>query len=161
MNLLCPCGSGVDYASCCEPFLNNAATAQTAEMLMRSRYTAYTLSRTDYIKKTMKGLPLLRFNEKDSKRWSDRVIWIDLKILRASLDAGKAYVEFVARYIEGDRLQSIHENSEFIQEQGAWFYVNGVHLPSNSADENRKILRNESCPCKSQRKYKNCHGNRK
>lgn len=39
----CPCGSSRSYADCCEPFVTGAAKAQTAEQLMRSRYTAFSV----------------------------------------------------------------------------------------------------------------------
>jgi SEC-C motif-containing protein len=44
----CPCGNNAGYARCCGP-LHDGAVAQTAEMLMRSRYSAYVLKREDYL----------------------------------------------------------------------------------------------------------------
>jgi len=38
----CPCGSQEIFASCCEPYLSGDKIPLTAEILMRSRYTAYT-----------------------------------------------------------------------------------------------------------------------
>ena len=38
----CPCG-GASYASCCGPYIAGDALPPTAEALMRSRYTAFTL----------------------------------------------------------------------------------------------------------------------
>ena len=45
----CPCGSGRSITVCCGPYVARSETAPTAEALMRSRYTAYTLGRTDYL----------------------------------------------------------------------------------------------------------------
>ncbi|MGE4560780.1 MAG: SEC-C metal-binding domain-containing protein, partial [Desulfobulbus sp.] len=39
---LCPCESGLPFATCCRPLLSGEQQAATAEALMRSRYTAYT-----------------------------------------------------------------------------------------------------------------------
>ncbi len=45
----CPCGTGLTYGECCEPFLSAAAQAPTAERMMRSRYTAYVLWHPGYL----------------------------------------------------------------------------------------------------------------
>ena len=37
----CPCGSGRAFTACCGPYLAGTALPETAEALMRSRYTAY------------------------------------------------------------------------------------------------------------------------
>ena len=46
---VCPCASGKAFADCCGRYLDGGAAAPTAEALMRSRYTAYTLQREDYL----------------------------------------------------------------------------------------------------------------
>ena len=38
---LCPCGSEKIYTECCEPLIKGDRVAETAEALMRSRYTAH------------------------------------------------------------------------------------------------------------------------
>lgn len=45
----CPCVSGKEFDSCCGIYLSGLASAPTAEALMRSRYTAYTKNRYDYL----------------------------------------------------------------------------------------------------------------
>ena len=49
----CPCGSGKTYDECCEPFIRGKAFPETAEQLMRSRYSAYTLQEIPYITDTL------------------------------------------------------------------------------------------------------------
>ena len=44
----CPCGTTAAYAECCGRFIDGDENAPTAETLMRSRYTAYTMVRIDY-----------------------------------------------------------------------------------------------------------------
>lgn len=41
----CPCQSGHHYADCCGKFHLKQAFPETAEQLMRSRYTAYVLKK--------------------------------------------------------------------------------------------------------------------
>ena len=45
----CPCGGGVSYTHCCEPFHTGQALPPTAEALMRSRYSAFVLGLADYL----------------------------------------------------------------------------------------------------------------
>ena len=45
----CPCG-GKAYATCCAPLLSGARQAASAEELMRSRFTAYTLADDAYLR---------------------------------------------------------------------------------------------------------------
>jgi SEC-C motif-containing protein len=51
-NTKCPCGTGLELAQCCEPFIKGKSKAPTAEKLMRSRYSAFALGDIDYIEKT-------------------------------------------------------------------------------------------------------------
>lgn len=49
----CPCGSTEEFESCCSPYISGNRLAPTAEALMRSRYTAFTLGDLDYIESTI------------------------------------------------------------------------------------------------------------
>lgn len=106
----------------------------------------------------MRGKPLINFDEAEAKKWAKRVLWIGLDIIQTSSDSAvSGVVEFVARYIEGGWLKSIHEISEFICEQAVWYYVDGICPKVPTSIQKQKIMRNAPCPCNSQKKYKNCH----
>jgi len=45
----CPCGSGLSLSECCQPIISADKRAETAEALIRARYTAHTLGDMDYI----------------------------------------------------------------------------------------------------------------
>ncbi len=49
----CPCGSGKGFDLCCEPYLAGKALPETAEALMRSRYSAYVRQLIPYLKETL------------------------------------------------------------------------------------------------------------
>lgn len=153
----CPCGSKRQYTVCCEPYLKNKQQPDTPEGLMRSRYTAYCLADIDYIQKTMQDKALVGFDAVTAKRWAKRVTWIKLAVLDTTLESShKGYVEFIATFVDGHILKSIHEKSEFIEQKGQWYYVDGVQF--TSLDETKRLIsRNSVCPCGSQRKFKNCH----
>lgn len=154
---MCPCGSQRHYLSCCEPFITGKQSPKTPEALMRSRYSAYTMANMDYIKETMRGSALAGFQEQDAKRWAKRVVWIKLNVLKSLIDGvNKGYVEFQASFVDGSHLKSIHERSEFLFENGRWYYVNGEHFLAT--DTEQTVSRTMNCPCGSNRKFKNCHG---
>ncbi len=120
----CPCsGGGKNYADCCGRYLDDGEKIPTAEALMRSRYTAYTLLREDYLLATWcqstRPASLGLASEPRSK-------WIGLEVRRhEQLDSNQAVVEFVARYKVGGRAYRLHESSRFVRKAGQWFYVNG------------------------------------
>lgn len=119
----CPCGNDKQYIDCCGRYLDNGEAAATAEMLMRSRYTAYTLNREDYLLATWHhstrpislGLACQPHNQ-----------WLGLTVKRHGQSTpDHAIVEFVARYKINGRAYRLHEISHFVREEGLWFYVDG------------------------------------
>ncbi len=120
----CPCGSGKPYPTCCAPYLAGSAVAPTAEALMRSRYTAYTLLKEDYLLATWHAS-----TRPSSLELAEEVPtkWLGLEVKRhEQADAEHAIVEFVARYKVNGRAHRLHEVSRFVREGGHWFYIDGV-----------------------------------
>jgi SEC-C motif domain protein len=103
---------------------------------MRARYSAYCQSNITYIQNTMRGKAAVDFNAKKIKGWSLSVEWLGLKIIKSffSDDPSVAYVEFVARYRERNKIKIIHERSEF-RCIGFWYYTDGVHLPTTEMEK--------------------------
>ena len=121
---LCPCDSGQKYISCCGEFLLGKP-ADTAEQLMRSRYTAYVLNDESYLLETWhkKTRPqTLNLSQQEPLKW------IGLKVLSHTVDIDNphaASVEFVARYRVNGKAEKIRELSRFLKEDGHWFYIDG------------------------------------
>lgn len=156
--LLCPCGSKNTYELCCGLYLDNHELPQTPEQLMRSRYTAYSQGKIDYIKNTMKGKALIGFHEFDALQWAKSVRWIDLKIIKSGTSTpDSGFVEFAARFYEHNQIKVIHEISEFHKENGHWYYISGIHQPQLNKVKKPQVARNAPCPCGSGKKFKNCH----
>lgn len=131
----CPCG-GPSLAACCGPYLDGAAVPPTAELLMRSRYTAYALRDEAYLQATWHAStrpaePILSDDEK--------LQWLGLEVKSAlrlrqrkaetPADPDRDEVEFVARFKVGGRAHRLHEVSRFVREDVAgvprWFYLDG------------------------------------
>ena len=124
----CPCGAldargkPVALAQCCGRYLDGTMTAPDAQALMRSRYSAFVLGRTDYLRATWH--PDTRPATLDANEAGLK--WLGLQIkARAQQDADHATVEFVARSKLGGRAFRLHETSRFVRELGRWYYVDG------------------------------------
>ena len=147
----CPCGSQNTREKCCQRFINGDHNAPTPELLMRSRYTAFTLNDYDYLKKTWHpGTCPADFSD------GSHLQWIELEVIKASpADSDKGEVEFKAKYIHNNQLEVIHENSRFEKIAGRWLYVSGDFKGDN--DNKTTLTKNSPCPCGSGKKYKRCH----
>lgn len=147
----CLCSSGKTYGTCCKLFHQGLKLPQTAEELMRSRYSAYALNNLTYIKNTMQGKAAQGFSDQESdKQQSHRLL--GLEVMRHFADkknSSHAFVEFRALHQYQGKCTVIQELSEFFKIDGKWFYVDG---------KMEKSSRNDSCPCRSGKKFKKCHG---
>lgn len=111
------------YTDCCGRYLDSGEITPTAEALMRSRYTAYTLGRKDYLLATWHHNTRPDSLELEGEPRSN---WLGLEVKRhEQAEPDHAVVEFVARYKVGGRAYRLHEISRFVREAGQWFYVDG------------------------------------
>jgi SEC-C motif-containing protein len=123
MNTTCPCGSELSHAYCCEPLLLEYKTAETAEQLMRSRYSAYSTGKVDYLVSTTHPSTRHRFSRKEIEAWSKSNKWLKLEIVESL----PTVVEFKAHYMQGiDPPKIHHERSTFVLENGKWYYLDGI-----------------------------------
>lgn len=149
----CPCGSTAPYNSCCGPFHSCQKKAETAEELMRSRYSAYVLRETAYILNTWH--PSTR---PASLAPAETVDWKKLTILKKESgdeNSSRGLVEFKAISTANQKMILLHEASQFIKDEGEWYYVDGEIL-TNTVFSMNEIGRNEPCPCGSDKKFKKC-----
>ena len=125
----CPCGRvdakkrAVAYVDCCGRFVDyfNDAVAPDAEHLMRSRYSAFTLERADYLLATWHSS-----TRPASLDFDAGTKWLGLEVREHKMtSADTAEVEFVARYRVAGAAVRLHERSRFVREDGRWFYVDG------------------------------------
>eukprot|EP00890_Picochlorum_soloecismus_P004202 jgi/Picsp_1/4783/NSC_02151-R1_sec-c motif domain protein len=138
----CPCGSGRSYANCCKKYHTGEKLPDTAEGLMRSRYTAYAKGLVDYVVQTTHpDNPAAKEDIKtlrdDVRATCDKITWDKLVILeKESGDEDEAFVTFKTYFKvvgqRGQRAQGFHtqsfiERSRFLRRSsdGAWSYVDG------------------------------------
>lgn len=125
----CPCGSARATGECCGPFLDGNDRPQSAEELMRSRYTAHVLENIGYLHDTLWPGKQPSFDELAVARWAAQTRWTGLKVI--AVDGGttsdrEGIVLFEARYLAGGRLQTHRERSRFRKKAGRWYYVEAL-----------------------------------
>ena len=156
----CPCGSKELYTDCCEIYISGTKNPETAEKLMRSRYTAYVNVEIDYLFETLHPDNRGDHDSKNAKDWAQSSEWIDLEIVNTK-DGGpedsEGVVEFCANYRQkGSRLKH-HEIATFKKLDDKWYFEDGEAVkPDQVKRDGKKIGRNEPCPCGSGKKYKKC-----
>lgn len=161
------------FEKCCGPFLSGEALPDSAEKLMRSRYTAYTRSEIDYIKTTMVPEAREGFDAEATRQWAQGSKWKGLQIVgtkKGGPDDSTGMVEFIATYEKDGNGLDHHEVSQFRKTQkGQWLFVDGeahehkegeghhhAEKPVTVKREGTKIGRNDPCHCGSGKKFKKC-----
>ncbi|MFB7663121.1 YchJ family protein [Kitasatospora sp. NPDC056138] len=120
----CPCGLPASYGECCGRLHRGEAAAATAELLMRSRFSAFAVGDEAYLLRSWH--PETRPERLDLDA---RLRWVRLEILAAT-DGGPFHsegtVRFRAHYTEGRQEGVLEELSRFTRVGGAWVYLDGV-----------------------------------
>ena len=157
---ICPCGSGAAFAACCEPIIKGTRESETAEELMRARYSAFVTHAIDFIVSSTHTRTRKEIDLSFIREWSETSTWRGLEILETKqVNDNKAFVSFEAQFTQGDEDQRHRERSLFEREHGQWRFVTGDELKNPTVRyETRPPGRNDPCPCGSGRKYKKCHG---
>ena len=150
---LCPCGSKKQYSYCCGMYLSGKKKPETAEKLMRSRYTAFSQGNVDYLLATLHPDTRKSSDRQELTKSINNTQWLGLTVIdtqKGKKNDVTGYVEFEAIYRVNEPGQ-LHERSKFVKTDGQWFYVEGDILPRTAPK------RNEPCWCGSGKKYKDCH----
>jgi SEC-C motif-containing protein len=118
--LACPCGLGDDYDSCCGR-LHAGGTAPTADLLMRSRFSAFAVGDAGYLLRTWHSS-----TRPADLRLDPALRWIRLAVLEThegGLFDTAGSVRFRAIYAQDGRRGVLAETSRFLREDGHWAYV--------------------------------------
>jgi len=159
---LCPCKSGKTFGACCAPVIAGEKKAETAEILMRARYSAYATGAVKFLHDSSGPEVRAEFDEKATRQWSESATWEGLDVLdteKGTASDDEGWVSFIARYTVDDRLCEHRERSYFKRIDGEWRFIDGlVDTGEPYRREEPKINRNAPCPCGSGKKYKKCCG---
>lgn len=167
---ICPCqltpnalhnaDSPLVYSQCCEPLHNRERSAETAEMLMRSRYAAFVLALPDYIVATTLPAQQALLDKDAIEEWATTTDWAGLEIVQHLAKLGKrhAQVEFKAYFNSESGLQAHHEQSTFVkatEQAGNNSSINWYFLDPTVA---MNVTQKQPCLCGSGEKFKRCCG---
>jgi SEC-C motif-containing protein len=121
---------------------------------MRSRYCAFCRGHVAYLLATHYPSKRQPHEAQTLQDTINETEWLGLTVLKAPPPKQTdtiGLVEFAAFYKRGDFGQ-LHERSQFIKENGRWYYLQGELLAPLT------LKRNDLCWCGSRKKYKRCHG---
>ena len=127
--MVCPCGSKRDYDNCCGPFHRGEALPQTAEELMRSRYSAFAKTKTSYLKDTYWPKFQRNFDEASYHARAINATWLGLEIVEIENGGPtdtKGTVTFVATSMTHGSITKQREKSLFKKKADRWYYVEPI-----------------------------------
>ncbi len=159
---MCPCGLEKKYSECCEPIIKGKKKAETAEQLMRSRYSAYVKVDVDHLYNSIHPDNREDHSEKSTRDWAEKSEWLSLEILNTSgggPDDDTGHVEFCAYYRQKVERVRHQELASFKKVDDTWYFEDGKPVNQEQFKRNQpKVGRNEPCPCGSGKKFKKCCG---
>ncbi len=118
----CYCGSPLPFSDCCEPLILGKKKAESAEQLMRSRYSAYATLAVDYILDTTHASTKKYYSKKAIRDWALENKWLKLELHATT----PTTVDFSAHFEDQKGISGVHtEHSTFLNENGTWYFVDG------------------------------------
>lgn len=151
----CICGSGKERQACCHRFIELGELPGHPEELMRSRYVAFATSKVDYLLKTEM---LKEANTYEGLLKSCAATnWRGLRVINSNKSGTKGIVQFEARFTRSGNAGILKEKSSFKYIDNQWFYVGGdADWLEAKPSGQKKVKRNDPCPCGSGKKFKKC-----
>lgn len=122
----CPCSPDKTLASCCGRY-HQGEKAPGAVELMRSRYSAFALGLTDYIRDTTHPAQQGGLDMDDIAAWSHNSCWLGLVIHADAplpVRPPQHSVEFTAHWQDASgQHHQHHETSLFVRFKGRWYFI--------------------------------------
>ena len=116
----CHCGLPREYLFCCGVFHRDEAAPATAELLMRSRYSAYVVGVASYLLRTWH--PTTRPATLELDRG---IRWHRLEVV-ASTGGGLLETEGTVRVRAHSSACVLEEHSRFVRDAGRWSYLGPI-----------------------------------
>jgi SEC-C motif-containing protein len=102
--------------------VEDGVPAETAEHLMRSRYTAFVLGRGDHLWRTWHPRTRPARVDVGDVEWTGLTV---LDVVAGGVDDQTGIVEFEARFIGAEGPSVMRERSVFERRGGRWTYLEG------------------------------------
>jgi SEC-C motif-containing protein len=121
----CYCGLEKEFKQCCELYLTEKETPARAELLMRSRYSAYCTKQLDYLVQTTDPQARFEIDAQANADWAEQAQFQKLEIIKTEESGTKSLVEFKATYFYANETHVHHEVSTFRKTNGVWYFRSG------------------------------------
>lgn len=133
VNATCPCCSLKKYKKCCKPFHDEIKLPTTALELMKSRFCAYAIEKSDYIISTTHNENVDFTNDLESwnidiMNFSKNTRFEKLEILDFVEHEDESFVIFKATLFQDNTDASFIEKSRFLKVDGKWLYIDGQFI---------------------------------
>lgn len=112
------------FNNCCGPIIRRQSEADTAETLMRSRYSAFVKRNASYI--VHSWLPDTvppSLGTLPTEGWEPLEI---VAVVSGGPDDDTGTVEFKTGYLHEDHSHPMHEIGQFVRHDGRWVYQGGA-----------------------------------
>ena len=126
MSRPCPCGAKATIDKHCLPIIEGKAQPDTAERLMRARFTAYSLGDVDFLIRTTAAAFREKLDADELEEYCDSIRCISLKVLATEAGGAKdetGVVKFHASLMVNGKRTLHSEVSRFQREEGQWVYA--------------------------------------
>lgn len=122
----CPCGSGLMYGECCQPYLEcDKNIEQNPIMVLRTRFCANKLRMYDYILKSWHPDFRPKFKATHLAKESKGLVYTKLEILNEQFTSNEGWIEYKALFRIGISYGQLHEKARFLKLNGVWYYADG------------------------------------
>ena len=129
---------------------------------MRARYSAYVHAQIDFLHDSLTAESRATFDRPSAEAWANGATWKGLEIVRTEGGGPQdqtGVVEFIAHFAQNGQDVSHAEVSNFRRDGGDWYFHEGSAPKAKPFKRTeKKVERNDPCPCGSGKKYKKCHG---
>jgi len=132
--MICPCCSSDKtkrlFSKCCQNYIERIALPETAEMLMRSRYSAYVIENSEYLLDSWHP-----DTSPDNIEFDPKTKWLGLKVIlctKGKKHDNEGWVKFVARYKVDGKAHRLEEHSYFTKSKGQWLYISAKDFDMTS-----------------------------
>ncbi len=128
----CPCGSGLKFKDCCQPYLQGKKVldGDTPEYVLRTRFSSAVTGNGDYMLKTWDADyrpdydPVRLGEEMKAQNFTS----LNIISIEVNENQVEARIEYYAHFRIRRSNENFHELASFKKKDGLWYYTDGLML---------------------------------
>lgn len=131
----------------------------TPRELLDARYHAHVKADVDFILASTHPEMRDKVDQGVIQNWCKQAHWLGYQVEEEKIEDTKAFITFLLKYEENQKLVNHYEMAEFRKEEDKWYYYDSSFpKPKTVKREEPKLGRNDPCSCGSGKKFKKCCG---